>query len=233
MNRIVDVFGQPAVLLPVVHPIHRQAALDAVRAAHTLGIKGVFLINQPMSDGELFPLAREVRQQFPTLWLGLNLLGQSPISALSGALNACGTIDGLWTDNAGIEARRVRSEADSFVAARAAKRWHGLYFGGVAFKYQREIADGDLEAVARTAAPYVDVLCTSGPGTGQAADVAKIRSLRGGLGDGAMAIASGVTADNVKQYLPYVQAFLVGTGIEKSFGVFDPVKMEALLRAME
>ena len=233
MNRIVDVFAQPAVLLPVVHPISQQAALGSVRDAHALGVKGVFLINQPMNERELFTLAREVRQQFPTLWIGINLLGRTPTSALNGVLDGCGAIDGLWTDNAGIEARQVHPEADTFVSARTATRWRGLYFGGVAFKYQREIVTTDLEATARTAAPYVDVLCTSGPGTGQAADISKIRMLREGLGDKAMAIASGVTADNVKQYLPCVQAFLVGTGIEKSFGVLDPAKMEALLRAIE
>ena len=233
MNRIVDVFNQRAVLLPVVHPISRQAAIDAVRSAHTLGIKGVFLINQPMSESELFQLVREVRQQFPSLWLGLNLLGRTPTAALSATLDEPHAIDGLWTDNAGIEARQVRPHADSFVSARIAVTWRGLYFGGVAFKYQPEIADGDLEAVAGMAAPYMDVLCTSGPGTGQAADVAKIRALREGLGDTAMAIASGVTAENVQMYLPYAQAFLVGTGIEKAFGVLDPAKIEALLRAME
>ena len=83
----------------------------------------------------------------------------------------------------------------------------------------------------------MDVICTSGPGTGHAADVEKVISLRagllGGLGDHAMALASGVTPENVRSYLPYVQAFLVGTGIEKTLGVFDPAKIEALLRAMD
>ena len=47
------------------------------------------------------------------------------------------------------------------------------------------------------------------------ADVEKVRTLRAGLGDHAMALASGVTPENVRIYLPYVQAFLVGTGIEQ------------------
>jgi predicted TIM-barrel enzyme len=81
--------------------------------------------------------------------------------------------------------------------------------------------------------PYVDVLCTSGPGTGYAADVEKVRALRAGLGDHAMALASGVTPENVRIYLPYVQAFLVGTGIERQLGVLDPAKIEALLKTMQ
>ena len=80
----------------------------------------------------------------------------------------------------------------------------------------------------------MDVLCTSGPGTGHAADVQKVRDLRVGLGDRhAMALASGITPENVQIYVPYVQAFLVGTGIERQLGVLDPAKIEALLRAMQ
>jgi phosphoribosylanthranilate isomerase len=56
--------------------------------------------------------------------------------------------------------------------------------------------------------------------------------MRTGLGDAALALASGVTAENVGTYVPYVQAFLVGTGIEASFGVIDAARVTALLRAM-
>jgi hypothetical protein len=49
---------------------------------------------------------------------------------------------------------------------------------------------------------------------------------------GAMAFASGVTAENVSGYLPYVNAFLVGTGIEAGFGVLDAAKLRALLAAV-
>ena len=52
--------------------------------------------------------------------------------------------------------------------------WAGLYFGGVAFKKQREVRREDFEHAARVAAPYVDVVTTSGVATGRAADVAKV-----------------------------------------------------------
>ena len=79
----------------------------------------------------------------------------------------------------------------------------------------------------------MDVVCTSGPGTGQAASLEKVRALRAGLGGHPMALASGITPENVRDYLPHVQAFLVGTGIEERLGVLDPAKIERLLRAME
>jgi predicted TIM-barrel enzyme len=237
MNRIVEVFGRSSVLLPVVHPISRQAALDAVRAVHDLGVKGVFLIDQPMSERELIQLAREVRDRHPSLWIGLNLLSRTASKTLTTTYNRGWSLDGIWSDWAGIDERQVMGsshpEAEAFLNVRHTARWDGLYFGGVAFKYQREVVPADLSAAAEMSVPYMDVLCTSGPGTGYPADIEKVKALRAGLGDHAMALASGVTPDNVCNYLPYVQAFLVGTGIEKSLGILDPAKIEALLRAME
>ena len=233
MNRIAEVFGASPVLLPVVHPIGRQEALVSIRITHDLGVKGIFLIDQGMQESEVLALVCEVRDLYPTLWIGLNLLSRRPADALAVALDACGFIDGIWSDNAGIDEHgSEQPSAEAFVAARRAASWSGLYFGGVAFKYQREIAPFRLGRAGAAAAPYMDVLCTSGPGTGYPAAVEKVRSLRKGLGDHAMALASGVTPENVRSYMPYVQAFLVGTGIEERLGVLDPVKIEALLRAM-
>lgn len=234
MNRISDVFGSKHVLLPVVHPIGRHEALDAVRVAHGLGVKGVFLVDQGMHERGVVKLVRELRDRYPTLWIGVNLLSRSPAEALEIVLDACGALDGLWSDNAGVDERReTQPEAEAFSAVRRAAGWSGLYFGGVAFKYQREVASEVLGRAAAASAPYVDVVCTSGPGTGFAAAVSKIRLLREGLGDHAMAIASGITPGNVQCYTPFAQAFLVGTGIEHQLGVFDPGKIAALQRAIE
>jgi predicted TIM-barrel enzyme len=176
---------------------------------------------------------REIRDRYPSLWIGINLLSRTPTEALTVAIATCGGVDGIWSDNAGIDDRVVHPRAEAFADARRTAAWRGLYFGGVAFKYQREIATEHLGRAATVAAPYMDVVCTSGPGTGYAADVEKVRALRSGLlGDHAMALASGVTPGNVRSYLPYVQAFLVGTGIEKQLGVLDPAKIEALMTAM-
>jgi predicted TIM-barrel enzyme len=234
MNRIIEVFGSSPVLLPVVHPIGREEALASVRIAHELGVKGLFLIDQGMTEREVLQLVREVRERWPSLWVGLNLLSRTPTSVLATTFNRGYRIDGIWSDDAGIDERDgIHPRADAFVKTRNAASWDGLYFGGVAFKYQREVSPKDLSRAAEMSLPYMDVLCTSGPGTGYAADVEKVRALRAGLGDHAMALASGVTPDNVGSYLPYVQAFLVGTGIERQLGVLDPAKLEALLKAMQ
>jgi uncharacterized protein len=237
MNRIEEVFGKSPVLLPVIHPISRADALRAVSVAHAAGVPGVFLIDQGMSERDVLALARMGHETYPSLWIGLNLLSRTAGKTLTTTYNRGWRVDGIWSDWAGIDEQRVMGsshpEAEAFLNVRRTASWDGLYFGGVAFKYQREVAQSDLSAVAEMSIPYMDVLCTSGPGTGRPADVEKVKALRAGLGDHAMALASGVTPENVGNYLPYVQAFLVGTGIEERLGVLDPAKIEALLKAMQ
>jgi predicted TIM-barrel enzyme len=235
MNRIEQVFGSAPVVLPVVHPVSREEALRSIAVVARAGAKGLFLIDQGLDERGVLELVVEVRAQYPSLWIGVNLLSRRPAEALAVALDGCGgRIDGIWSDNAGIDERATEQpRADEFVAARRAHKWDGLYFGGVAFKYQREVAVEDLGRTAALAARYMDVLCTSGPGTGQAANPEKLRAIHAGAVDAAVALASGVAAENVRAYVPYVHAFLVGTGIEARFGVIDEPKLAALLRATD
>jgi predicted TIM-barrel enzyme len=118
--------------------------------------------------------------------------------------------------------------AKELVETRRRLGWQGMYFGGVAFKYQREVPRGDLGRAAAIAAAYMDVVCTSGPGTGRAADPGKLRAMREGAPGVALALASGVTTANVGEVLPYVDAYLVGTGIERELGVLDPDETKRL-----
>jgi hypothetical protein len=231
MNRIEQVFGVPRVLLPVVHPIGWDAALESVRVAHEAGVKGVFLIDQGMSAVELLRLVLAVRARYPSLWVGVNLLGRRPARALEDALEACeGRIDGIWVDNAGIDEREdAQPIAQELVECRRKHGWTGLYFGGVAFKYQREVPAEALGRSGALAATLMDVVCTSGPGTGHAADLDKVIALRRAIGpDTALALASGVTTENIALYQPYVDAYLVGTGIEQRVGILDANKVAAL-----
>jgi len=88
----------------------------------------------------------------------------------------------------------------------------------------------DLGAAARLASRYCDVVTTSGPGTGQAAAVEKIRAMKQALGPRPLAIASGITPANIGEYLPIADAFLVATGISRSFTELDPALVREAVR---
>lgn len=232
-SRVHQVFRVPRVLLPVIHPIGHDEAISAVDVCVAAGVRGVFLIDQGMRVEEVLALAVEVHARHPGLWVGLNLLALEPVEALRVALERCaGRLDGLWSDDAHVhEGSREQPRAQAFVDARRELGWDGLYFGGVAFKYRRPVPDEQLAEAARVAADYMDVVCTSGAGTGIAAHRDKLARMRQGLAgrDGAaLALASGVTLDNVADYLGFTDAFLVGTGIEREFGVLDPDRVARL-----
>ena len=53
--------------------------------------------------------------------------------------------------------------------------------------------------------------------------------MKDGLGQCPLAIASGITPDNVTDYLPYSYAYLVATGIGKSFDELDPILTQKLI----
>jgi predicted TIM-barrel enzyme len=122
-------------------------------------------------------------------------------------------------------------DAEQIARIRAESGWTGLYFGGVAFKKQRPVAAAMHARSARLAAPFMDVVTTSGIATGQEADLDKIATFRTALGGTPMALASGITPENAVHYCGQVDCFLVATGINLpgDFYNIDPARLEALL----
>ena len=97
----------------------------------------------------------------------------------------------------------------------------------MAFKYQRHVSD--LAGACDVARQFMDVVTTSGPGTGRAAGLEKIRAMKQALGEFPLAIASGITPENVGDYLAVADCFLVATGVSKNFYELDPVRVKALV----
>lgn len=232
MNKILGTFKKARVLLPVVHCINPEQADRAVNIAMENGADGVFLINQGgMNVATL--LQRAMSAARGGVWTGVNLLGLDPYEAaveIRSEEADPSTIRGIWVDSARVDLddpRRTTSWAAMMTAMRHG--WEALYFGGVAFKGQQHVPDEHLAYVAQLAVnANVDVITTSGPATGSPPTVEKVSTMRDAIGDHALAIASGITPENVSLFLPYVDAFLVATGIESSFGVFDPGRVRAL-----
>lgn len=78
----------------------------------------------------------------------------------------------------------------------------------------------------------MDVVTTSGLATGIAADLTKIEQFRENCGDTALAVASGITLENLHLYQNLVDAFLVATGInfDEDFYNIDPQRLSALMK---
>ena len=229
-SRFRQVFGPGHVVLPVVHVASADQALRNTGVAREAGAHGVFLINHgTMGWRKLLQIHEEVTASFPGWWVGVNCLDLEPREMIARATSG---ISGVWVDNALIvEESQEQPGAEEVQDERQQRGWTGLYFGGVAFKYQRHVED--LAGAARLAARYMDVVTTSGPAAGQAAEVEKIAVMKQALGDHALAIASGVTPENVADYMSHADCFLVATGISRNFEELEPSRVKALMEAVK
>ena len=223
------------VVTPVIHVLDREQVLRNIRVAVRSGVPGVFLINHDFPVGEFIPIITDVRKSAPNVWTGVNFLaipGRDAFPIL-GRLQAddC-PVNAYWADDARIDERvEHQTEAEAARKVYSVCGWNGLYFGGVAFKKQREVRRRDFEGAARIAASYMDVVTTSGVATGHAADVSKVSDFREGVGDRPLALASGVTPENVSDYATLVDCFLVATGINYAgdFYNIDPGRLDELM----
>lgn len=217
-----DVFPRRFTLLPVIHIRDVAQAVAQARLAQDCGADGAWLIN-----GDPVATALEVRRACPGLWLGVNRLERHAEAAFDD-LPAC--VGGVWTDDAGYEERTPPdARLRRIDGHRARSGFGGLHFGGVAFKGQEPVQDP--ARAAAVCAAHLDAVTTSGPGTAQAADPAKIAAMKRALGPAPLAIASGITPENVHLYGD-ADCFLVASGISKDWHRFDEAKLRALVQRL-
>jgi hypothetical protein len=226
MNRFREAFTNRHVILPVIHVAGPEQALRNAEITRRQGCDGVFLIRHEIDNTELLSIHHQLFEIFPDWWLGVNCLDLSPSQVFEVVTDE---VAGVWVDNAMIdEHESLQVKAEAIQAVREQSGWQGLYFGGIAFKYQRHVQD--VGRAARLATEYVDVVTTSGPATGESADRVKIQTMRAALGHFPLAIASGTTPENVGGYLELADCFLVATGISKSWLEFDEERVRDFVR---
>ncbi len=224
----------PAVL-PVIHAQDDEQIDRNIEIAVRCGAQGVFLINHDFDVTRFLPLVERCRQAHPLLWLGVNFLGVTGRDAfpILGDLEFRGlAIDAYWADDACIdEQHESQAQAGEINIVREESGWSGIYFGGTAFKKQRAVDPADYLRSGQIAAQWMDVVITSGVATGEAAEIEKIETFRQGVGTGALAVASGITPENVHDYAPYVDAILVATGINlpQDFYNLDRTRLSRLI----
>jgi len=232
-NRLAKVFKNYAegghVILPVIHVQSLEQALRNTEIAVNCQCDGVFLINHEFSHKKLLEIHKEIKEKFPNFWIGVNCLDLLPGIVFQ---KVSKEVDGVWIDNAEIDERTEdQPVARSIQRIQRESKYQGLYFGGVDFKYQRKVED--LSSAVKYAAPCVDVITTSGSGTGMAPHIQKLQQMKQATIEFApntpIAIASGITPLNVHNYLESADAFLVATGISKSFVDLEPALVADLV----
>lgn len=195
---------------PVIHcisPHTKQGvghALANAKTAFAAGADGIFLIGHALLHTEVLYIYEEVRKQHPERWIGINLLDISADAEWPRLEKIAGNhpdLSALWMDRLPRVSIRIFSDLE--------------LLGGVAFKYINSDLNGlELTAACRDAMWYVDTITTSGSKTGSPPEVAKLKAMREAIGPSArLALASGVSVENVADFLPYVDTFLVASSI--------------------
>lgn len=226
MKTLSQVFRRRHVILPVIHAETVEGASRNAHRAYAAGCDGVFLINHGIPAQALLALHAAVVFRLPGWWVGVNLQGVRPAEVFA---QLGPQVSGVWLDDAGIDEGPGQTQrAAEIREACGRSRWRGLYFGGVA--YGRPAADPG--AAARLGSAFVDVVTTSGPAGDPPAALDKARRMRAALAERPLAIASGLTPDNVADYLPFADCVMMATGVSSSFRELDPALLERLVIAV-
>lgn len=170
-----------------------------------------------------------VKKTFPSLWVGINLVGETIIKMLEFIQEF--KPDGIWSDRSYITDCEFQNVPEIIIDSFNRSNWNGLYFGGTLFKYINQ--HGDVNKILENSAKYMDVLTTSGEGTGIEIEKDKIEKIYNKVSEKILvAIASGITSDNILRLRKTCDIFIVGTSITDENGNIIINKLIQLYNAL-
>ncbi len=220
-------------VFPVVHINEVDIATQQAELALEAGADGVYLIDHAtLSPTPTMTVFKELRASSPQAFIGVNFLFKTPLQAFDLLAALAGESkdlpDALWVD----DCSQTRTSVDRFKLSRPDVYSRVQYAGGVAFKYTSTATEDPAKAAAEATRlkDFVDIVVTSGPGTGSPTNSDKVKAMKEAIGDKPLAIASGVTPDNVGKFAAADQVF-VATGIEtgKYSGIFVPDSLKQMV----
>ena len=205
---------------PVIHHRDDEHTLEQADIAFECGADGLFVISHTGKNKEVLDIASKIKLKYSDKDIGINLLGWSHVPTLRKVVDSFYTkapLDMVWFDNSGILSGSINTNT------RLLHSFKTLYpetdiFASVAFKYQEE--DINPTESAKIAKLFNLLPTTSGQATGSAPNISKIQCMSE-VTEGLLAVASGMSVENVEQYAPYLSHILVATGVSKDFYTFD------------
>jgi uncharacterized protein len=208
----------------------RDAMLRDAEALASGGVHGLMIENfgdvpffpgrVPLSVVEIMTeLAADVRKAVPQLPLGINVLRNDGLSALSiahavgGSFIRVNVLCGARVADQGI----LQAIAHDLLRERATLRADVKILADVDVKHSaalapRPLADEIDDTIHRGLA---DGIIISGAGTGKQTDPDKVVDAKGFAGDTPLFVGSGITAATVRQYINYADGFIVGTAFKQ------------------
>lgn len=210
-------------IIPVIHHETEDLTIKNSKLCFKNNVYGIFIISMDGKNNGLSALARRIKNEFPTLKVGVNHLGYQALESIYEGLNY--SLDMIWSDEPIVTGSFINEEAIKI--EQEIKNSSLMFFNSVAFKYQKE--EFFIEEAVKNSKKLGFIPTTSGKATGLAADIEKIYKMKNALGNYPLAIASGLTPENIQEYTEVIDYGLASTGISKSFYEFDEIKLKELL----
>ena len=232
-------------MAPIVDQALAEAEIYRACGIHALMVENMHDIPYVQRPGPeiataMAVVAREVKRAHPALPLGLQILAGANNDALAAALAA--------------GADFIRAEA--FVFGHVADEGYMDSCAGALLRHRKAIgaeaiaiftdikkkhsahavtADVDIVQTAHAAEYFLsDGLILTGAATGEAASVDELRAVYASAKIPVL-VGSGITADNLKTYLPLADAFIVGSHFKQDghwANPLDPARIRRLLDAL-
>lgn len=177
----------------------------------------------------------EIRKKYPEAVLGVNFLGDdknlhSYRQTFQLAKKHHAQI--AWTDFSGVDLIKEAPEV-SLHDIDAHKPDTTFYVSGIHMKYSTLVdVNKSIEKSALQAMGWVDGIVITGPKTGVATDPERARRVRTVVGNYPVGAASGVSPENIKTLLPYIDYVLVNSAIADKNHRIIGEKLKALRKEM-
>jgi len=211
--RVQKVFGKTSrILLPVLSCYTTEQFMKNITVLFThSAIDGVWIESANCDADVLHDVIAEFKAAYPGRWIGINLIGETFMAVVEFLKKS--TPDGIWMDRSYLTDADYQTLPNLVLDFFNRSGWQGLYFGGVLFKYVNTQFADDAK-LCQNAREYMDVLTTSGAGTGIAIDKDKLVKIKSSVGDKqVVAVASGITADNIDMIKDYCDIYMLRTAI--------------------
>ena len=185
-------------------------------------------------------VAREVKKAQPQLPLGLQILAGANHEALAAALAAGADFiraEAFVFGHVADEGYMDSCAGDLLRYRKAIGAEHVAVFTDIKKKHSAHAVTADVDIVQTAhAAEYFlsDGLILTGAATGEAASADELRAVYAAVKIPVL-VGSGLTADNLKTYLPLADAFIVGSHFKRDGyweNPLDPARIRRLLDAL-
>jgi hypothetical protein len=179
-------------------------------------------------------IAAAVRRETPALRLGINVLRNDAIAALSVAAVTGASfirvnvhVGATATDQGIVEGRAAETLRRRKALGAGVEIWADVHV-----KHGKSIAHDSIGAEAEDAVArgLADALIVSGAATGSPASLRDVESVKGLA---PLYVGSGIDEENVNDYLALADGVIVGTSIKEERKTTNPISRELSRRLME